>query len=229
VPRLRAVLFDFGDTLCGRTDPVGILLTLAAERGVTVDRNEAAALLADVYLRARTPEELGKGRDLSAELHRSCWTELYGAADAYGAGIALALYDAEIASTGWLPFPDTVEVLTALAERGVRMGVVSDTGFDLVPVLADHGLDRFFDVVVMSYRHGAVKPAAVLFDTACAALGVTRGETLMVGDNPHTDGGAVAHGIRTLLLPPGTTAERHGLDAVLAVVDADAQPAVAAP
>ena len=36
---------------------------------------------AEVQARARTPEELAKGRDRSPDAHRACWTALYSRLD----------------------------------------------------------------------------------------------------------------------------------------------------
>ena len=47
-------------------------------------------------------------RDLSAEVHRQCWTALYRAADVIGAGLAEALYEMEADPKRWLPYADTV-------------------------------------------------------------------------------------------------------------------------
>ena len=47
-----------------------------------------------------------------------------------------------------------------------------------------------------------VKPDPQIFAIACASLGLSADEVLMVGDDPRSDGGAVMAGVRTLLLPP---------------------------
>lgn len=84
---------------------------------------------------------------------------------------------------------------------------------------------RDFDAAVWSQRwkvlYGiadefcpAVKPDPKIFAVACESLGLTAGEVLMVGDDPRSDAGAVAAGIRTMLLPPGPLGSDNGLDAV---------------
>ena len=107
---------------------------------------------------------------------------------------------------------------TSGAALSVPVGVVSDTGWDIRPVFVHHGLDRFVDAFVLSCEHGDVKPAPGLFLAACAALGVAPEHTLMVGDNPLSDGGAVDAGMSTLLLPVAEPGRRRGLDAVLRLV-----------
>jgi putative hydrolase of the HAD superfamily len=217
---LRAVLFDFGDTLFERRGGWQLVVETATRLGYPVDDEVARALWRDVQLAARTPEELAKGRDLSAQAHRACWTALYRATDAIGPGMAEALYEVEAGVDGWVPFPDVAPTLAALAGRGVPIGVVSDTGWDIRPVLAAHGLDGFVGAYVLSFEHGVAKPAAVLFHQACAALGVSPAETVMVGDNPLTDGGAAAAGLASYILPGVEPGSPRGLAPVVALFGA---------
>lgn len=60
------------------------------------------------------------------------------------------------------------------------------------------------------------KPAPALFHAACAAL--VPAETLMVGDDPLSDGGAAAAGLRVYLLAPDARGASRGLSAVVALV-----------
>jgi len=212
---LRAVLFDMGDTLFGRESGHGSIVEEAAELGVTVPEADAARVWADIQARARTAEEIAKGRDLSAEAHREHWTALYSAADVFVDGLSRALYEREADPERWIAYTDTEPTLKTLHVAGVPMGIVSDTGWDYRPVLARHGLLDLFGSVVLSYEHGAAKPTPHLFLTACAELGVEPSETLMVGDNALTDGGAINAGLRVLLLPAATPGGARGLDLVL--------------
>jgi FMN phosphatase YigB (HAD superfamily) len=86
--------------------------------------------------------------------------------------------------------------------RGARAGLVSDIHFDLRPVFAEAGLDRYVSSYVLSFEHGVQKPDAQIFRIALDALAAVPAEALMVGDRSGHDGGAVAVGIPTLLVPP---------------------------
>jgi putative hydrolase of the HAD superfamily len=217
---IAAVLFDFGHTLFDTVDPAEHARTFAAISGVTVDPDELAQAWADVRRRSFLPEELAKQRDLSAERHRTCWMDLLAPLDAIGQGLAAHVYEAESSPRGWRPYPDARDVLEALTARRVPIGVVSDTGWDVRAVFEEYDLDRYVQTYVMSYQHGATKPAPQLFHAACAALGVAPGETLMVGDNHLTDGGAAAAGLLALVLPTVPTGARRGLDVVVPLVRA---------
>ena len=186
VATLRAVLFDFGDTLFGRTGAHRAIVQAAAELGEPVDEPTARALWAEIQARARTPEELAKGRDLSPDAHRACWTALYSRLDEVVAGLGKALYEREIDPLGWEPFPDS----------------------------------ELVDVFALSCEHGVTKPAPPLFEAACAGLGVAPAQTLVVGDNPLTDGRAVDCGLTAYLLPPALDSTPRGLGAVLALMGA---------
>jgi HAD superfamily hydrolase (TIGR01549 family) len=173
-----------------------------------------------VLQRSSSAEELAKGRDLSSARHREVWTALYQAAgsERLAPGLSEAVYALTVSAESWEAFPDTVPTLRAVRDRGLRTGIVSDTGFDLRPALDRLGLSPYLDTVVMSYEHGICKPAPEVFRTACDRLGVPPEQTLMVGDNPLTDSGAVLAGICVLLLPPPPRTGPRGLDHVLALL-----------
>lgn len=216
---LRAVLFDFGHTLFDSVDPAEHTRTFLAATGIAVDTARLAETWQEIRRRSFLPEELAKQRDLSAQRHRECWMELLAPLDVLAAGLAEHVYEGESSPRGWRPYRDSRPVLAALRDRRVPIGVVSDTGWDVRTVFVEYGLDEFVDTYVMSYEHGATKPAPQLFVAACDALGVVPAETLMVGDNHLTDGGATAVGCTALVLPHVASGEPRGLDRALRLVD----------
>jgi FMN phosphatase YigB (HAD superfamily) len=222
--QLKAVLFDFGDTLFERHGGHEAVIRAATRLGAMVSEADARALWDSIQARARTPEELALGRDLSAEAHRDCWISLYRPADAITPGMAELLYDYEIGPTFWTPFPEVPDVLARLRQAGLGIGVVSDTGFDIRAVFAVHGLIDLVDVFVLSAEHGVVKPHPTLFDHACTALGAEPATTLMVGDNPLTDGGAAALGVRVLIVPPPARRPERALECVVSLAGERGRP-----
>ena len=217
----RAVLFDAGDTLIRLSGSPGVLLRAAAAAlGADPDPDELALVWQRVLDRSGTAEELAKGRDLSTARHREVWTALYTAAgcERIVPGLSAEVYARTVDAASWEAFPDSVPVLRAVRERGLRVGVVSDTGFDLRPALDRLGLSAHLDAVVQSYELGVCKPAPKAFLTACDRLAVPPERTLMVGDNPLTDGGAVGAGLTALLLPRPEPTGPRGLDRVLALL-----------
>jgi putative hydrolase of the HAD superfamily len=222
VSRFEAVLFDAGDTLI-RLSGSGEKLLHRAAAALGADRldpDEVADVWRRVLDRSGTAEELAKGRDLSTTRHREVWIELYESAGCEGLvpGLSEQLYGLTVRADSWEAFPDTVPTLRALHERGLRVGVVSDTGFDLRPALDRLGLTPFLSTVVMSFQHGVCKPAVSVFRTASEQLGVKPERTLMVGDNPLTDSGAVAAGMYVFLLPRAAADGPRGLGHILSLV-----------
>jgi putative hydrolase of the HAD superfamily len=67
---------------------------------------------------------------------------------------------------------------------------------------------------MISCEQGFQKPDPRKFALALDALGVEASEALMIGDTPQTDGGAVAIGIATLILPRPKDYGPRGLDIV---------------
>ncbi|HET7856082.1 MAG TPA: HAD-IA family hydrolase [Gaiellaceae bacterium] len=96
-------------------------------------------------------------------------------------------------------YEDTLPVLDELRAQGLKLGLVSNTGRDLVAFVAHHGLQ--VDVALSSGAHGKVKPDPSIFRAALDRLGVRPEEAAMVGDSPEDDvEGALALGMRALLV-----------------------------
>lgn len=99
--------------------------------------------------------------------------------------------------TAWRPFPEVRRVLDVLAGRGLRLGVITngDAAQQRAKVEAI-GLADVLPYVVASSEAGSAKPAAGIFRTACAGLGVPPDEAAYVGDRLVTDAqGAAAAGL----------------------------------
>jgi putative hydrolase of the HAD superfamily len=99
--------------------------------------------------------------------------------------------------------PGAVEALSALHARGVRLGIVSNTGRTpgvvLRRILERHDMLRYFDTLAIAYSDevGYRKPDARIFTRALEALGVPPARALHIGDNPDADVlGARAVGMR---------------------------------
>jgi FMN phosphatase YigB (HAD superfamily) len=212
---IRAVLADWGHTLFDTAGSVAFLEQWAADHGRLVDRAALERTYRVALDRSRSAEELAKGRDKFPDIHASCWAALWADLEALLPGVTGDLYHFETSAAGWTPFVDTRSFMETLAARGIPLVIVSDVPFDLRPILAHYGLDRFVAHYVLSGERGTVKSEGRLFHIALAAAGVRPDEAIMVGDNPANDGYAVHQGIRTLLLPLVESGAPRGLDQVL--------------
>jgi FMN phosphatase YigB (HAD superfamily) len=209
VTALSAAILDFGDTLFHSPDAVSVLVEAGVEPGL------AERLWEELWLESKSPEELAVGRDLSEAVHREAWLRLLARFEPHAADLPVALYDRVIHADGWVPYPDTAEVLAALHAGGVRVGVLSNVPTPLRPLFERHGLGPFVSSYVESFRHARVKPDPELFRIACRELCVAPDEALMVGDSHLADGAAVLAGLTALVLPAVPRGAIRGLDRVL--------------
>lgn len=227
---ISAVLFDFHATLAQVEEPTTWVVKAAAACGVDLADSDATGLAKALVAVGRAggpfPDEvpphlagLWERRDLSAQAHRDCYTALASTVPCGIDGLPAALYDRLLLADGWRLYPDVPPVLHGLRERGVRIGMVSNIGFDLRPMAAALGIAGLVDAYALSYEVGACKPAPEIFRAALDDLGVAPRDALMVGDTP-ADAGASALGCRCLILPPSPPGAVHGLAAVLDLVPA---------
>jgi putative hydrolase of the HAD superfamily len=201
-----AVLFDFSGTLFRVESAESWLRAALAERDLTLPEPEltetaraleAAGALPGGAHPHHIPAEIGEVwelRDLGSAHHRAAYTGLARRVPLPDPALYDALYDRHMTPAAWSPYPDALEVLAGLRERGIPIAVVSNIGWDLRPVFRAHGLDRYVDTYALSYEHGIRKPDPRLFQLACTALDADPRAVLMVGDNRHADGGATALG-----------------------------------
>lgn len=80
--------------------------------------------------------------------------------------------------------PDVHGLLERLSQR-FKLGLISNypCSRSITHSLAQHGLDRWFETVVVSADVGHVKPHPKLFELAVNSMGVRREATLYIGDN----------------------------------------------
>jgi putative hydrolase of the HAD superfamily len=168
------------------------------------------------------PDQLAavwQARDSSEEAHRAAFTGLARQAELPWEGLYDALYERTFQPAAWRLYPDALDVLRGLRERGVRIAVVSNVGWDWRPVFDALGLTPYIDANIFSYEVGVDKPDPRIFRLACDQLGVNPAEALMVGDERQKDGGAEAVGCRYLPVEHLPVESRpDGLQAVLGMV-----------
>jgi len=95
-----------------------------------------------------------------------------------------------------------VEVLRKLRGK-YKLGIVSNFAIPecVVKLLETHGLDRFFDIVVVSGAVNKRKPSPEIFQQALEKLGVDTAETVFVGDTVDADiKGAKDTGMKTIYI-----------------------------
>jgi HAD superfamily hydrolase (TIGR01509 family) len=226
--RFKAVLFDFAGTLFMPAAPELMMRGALRRLDLGAERPEIDRLARD-YARAgiaggpypdHVPEELSPlyaQRDLSPENHRRAYVGLMSQVDG-PPGLPETFYDELLHPESWVPYADAAAVVEALHAQGVVTGVISNVGFGLRPILRGHGLEPLAEHLTMSYEVGATKPDPEIFRAALRSLGTRPEETLVVGDNAEADGGGLALGLVTLLLPMTPPGSDHGLEVVTQLV-----------
>lgn len=232
---IAGVLFDFAGTLLVPRPPRELLAAALGRLKVEITAQELEAL-ADAYLAAgipgapypqAIPEELAdvyEHRDLSEENHRRAYMGLFRTIESPRPTLEAlpeAVYAQILEPEGWVAYADAVSAVGEIAGRGIRVGLVSNVGFDIRTILRHHGLGELADRCTLSFEVGYMKPDPRIFQAALRELGTPPAATLMVGDHERADGGARAVGIRTLILPMTDPGSVHGLEAVTRVFEGE--------
>ncbi|MBI4586144.1 MAG: HAD-IA family hydrolase [Planctomycetes bacterium] len=102
--------------------------------------------------------------------------------------------------------PEVPETLSWLAlEKRLPLGVVSNfmVRGGIPALLAEHRLERFFEVITVSCEVGWRKPAAVIYQEALRRAGCSPADILFIGDDLQKDYQAPRQmGMRALLYDP---------------------------
>ncbi|MGZ6299438.1 MAG: HAD family hydrolase, partial [Candidatus Limnocylindria bacterium] len=86
---------------------------------------------------------------------------------------------AQYAPESWELYPDVLPTIRELRELGMRLGIVSDWGSNLLHIVDGLGLGEELDFVIASGAAGVSKPDPAIFRLAASRAGVPMGESLM--------------------------------------------------
>jgi putative hydrolase of the HAD superfamily len=209
---LRAILFDLDDTLIPERPAIVAAYAAVAQRvwGESSDERTMA-----LHAAARAVWHAGRPTEYAQRVHFSLGEALYGEFIAEGPGPdALrafvprlhaqafeALLPPEARGTSpelvalWrrarmaalTRYPETLAVLDHWLAR-LPLALVTNGASRLQHAkLRATGLERYFDVVVVSEEVGVGKPDRAPFETALERLGVGRDEVVMVGNDVERD------------------------------------------
>ena len=206
---IHGVLFDFSGTLFRFEPGPGWPSTTFDE---TMRERLTTVLTSPTMSADHLPPDLADAwsrRDLDPDVHRTVYL-----ASLASSGFVLTpeqtetVYRSLTAPEAWHPYPDTEEVLRALAVADVPVAVVSNIAWDIRPMFRKLGVEDLVTEFVLSYVEGVVKPDPKIFTVACQRIGVAPEDAVMVGDSPEADGGAAAVGCRTVFVDPAPTTTR---------------------
>jgi putative hydrolase of the HAD superfamily len=181
----RAVLFDAAETLFTTRGSVGeIYGSIARQYGSTAPSDAIQAAFARQF-RGAGP--------LSTRDQKRWWKDVVyrvfcevGMVDNFEQFFD-QVYERFRDSEGWVLFPETMEVLETLKQRGLKLGVISNFDDRAYSVMRSLNILQFFDAVTLSSETGYCKPDRQIFEAAVRKLGVAAPEVLMAGDSLHDD------------------------------------------
>jgi putative hydrolase of the HAD superfamily len=112
-----------------------------------------------------------------------------------------AILAAQYAPDSWELYADVRPMVAELRGAGLRLGIVSDWGSNLLPIIEGLGLAAELDFVLASGAEGVSKRDPAFFRLAAERGGAAPSEALMVGDSHRADvEGARAAGMAAVLL-----------------------------
>ena len=207
--RIDAVLFDVGGTLILPRESVGkTYAQIARQEGFgtldeqRIDQQFQAAWQSKGDFHYRQEDWLRVvTQAFEGELEAKAIRELFP-----------SLYRRFEHASAWKIHQDTLPTLDMLADRGFRLGIISNWDQRLKPLLSSLRLDVFFEWVGVSCEVGFEKPSPVIFEHAIAKLGIPPERILFVGDQPSEDfEGARQVGMRSLLIDRDKPSDLHSL------------------
>jgi putative hydrolase of the HAD superfamily len=202
VPVTRAVFFDVDFTLIypGPAFQGEGYQQSCARHGMAVDASafpravaEASTLLEAVTSHRYDPQlfidytrRIIEGMGGAGPAAEACARELY---EQWAACRHFSLYD------------DVEPAFQRLVARGIRIGLISNTHRSLASFQSHFELESLIAGAISSSDHGYMKPHPSIFQAALGLLGVSAGDSVMVGDHPVQDiEGALSAGMRAILL-----------------------------
>jgi HAD superfamily hydrolase (TIGR01662 family) len=200
--KIPAVFFDVDFTLIfpGPTFQGEGYARFCDAEGVTVDPSRfETAVAAASFILDEVEEPI---YDASLFVHYTATIiEHMGGRGAGVVRVAERIYDQWAGNHHFEMYDDVEPVLTELAARGIKMGVISNSHRSLDAFREHFKLGALITTSVSSAEHGFMKPHPSIFETALSRAGVEARDAIMVGDSLKADiEGAVAAGMRGILL-----------------------------
>ena len=118
--------------------------------------------------------------------------------------------------TSWELFPDVLPTLQALQGRNFTIGIISDWGANLIPIIGGLDIGRYFDCVIISAVTHHAKPEAALYDLALRRANAIPDYAIHIGDSYiHDVLGARSVGITPILIDRPGRLRAEDVDCIL--------------
>lgn len=192
---IQFIFFDAAGTLIDLAEPVGVTYARVAEEfGLSRPPGAFDAAFATAWRQMPLREPVaGPREDDDLGWWRTMVRKTVEALPGHGKealdfeGYFGRLFSLFGTAAAWRVFPEVPEVLDGLRRRGFRLGVLSNFDSRLANIFRGHGLDRWFEVMVISSQVGADKPHPEIFWHAARRAGLRPPECLHVGDQELLD------------------------------------------
>ena len=202
---IRAVLFDVDFTLARpgpELMPEGYV-SCAGRHGLTLDASRYEGAREAAFVELQRHPELDHDEEIWVSFTERIVLGMGGSQPASRA-VAVELTARWAQHANFQLYDDVMPTLRDLRERGIKIGVVSNSSRDVAEFARHHALD--IDAGISSFHHGKTKPHASIFRAVLELLEVEPKEAVMVGDTIDADiEGPLAIGMQAVLV------DRYGL------------------
>jgi putative hydrolase of the HAD superfamily len=205
---VRAIVFDVDFTLARPGPDLGPegYERLGARYGLTLDPARYADARRAALVDLKRHPELDHDEEIWIRFTQRIIEGMGGAGDTYAA--ACEMEGAWAHAHHFELYEDAIPTLEALRDRGLKLGLLSNSARDLDEFVGHHRLT--VDAVLTSRAHGKTKPHEAIFRRMLELLDVVAGDAVMVGDTIEDDvEGATAVGMRAVLVDREGRYEEH--------------------
>lgn len=194
---IKGVIFDLGETLIGFQgdwDEVfaqsrAALIDSLHEQGVAVDREDFSQAIQEEIERAHAAREEDYIERPTIELVRDTLEDFgFGQVERGAVQRAVGrMYS--ISQQHWHPLEGAVETVAELAQRGYRLGMISNASdvADVHHLVDKLGIRSRLDPILVSAGVGVRKPAAEIFERVLELWDLPPQAAVMVGDTLNAD------------------------------------------
>ena len=235
---IKVVFFDAAGTLFQPRRSVGeSYAAVAARHGVNVSPADLSARFRVCFDEAPRLAFPGAAPETVGALERDWWKnvvqrvfEPWSPFEKFDGFFAeLFAYFAQPRS--WSLYPEVLDTLAELKQRGLQLSVISNFDSRLVQILHGLGTGSFFDHIFVSSRIGYAKPDPEIFHAALKVHDLRPEQGLHVGDSDINDRrGANGAGLRGILVDrrrPANSNDDERIMSLKSIVDfVDASPEI---
>ena len=195
--KLPVLLFDLGFTLINFEGDFYEAMRVSYEKladslvasGCAIDAPEFAKKFSEViseYYRCRAIDLIERPVEESLKKTLSYFS-INSLPDDVMAKAVEAMYT--YTESWWQVEEDAHKTLQILQQKGYRMGLISNASNspDLNRLIDNHGLRKYFEVIVISADEGIRKPDPQIFLNTLKSLNVEPGDAIMIGDTLPAD------------------------------------------